>query len=108
MTAFTEAVQRLQRAEDALQAAHAIVNAAERQHGPDSKQADAAIKGPQNAACDAHSAAEEELAKVPASTAQEALLKAHLLLNDAQMGDILKAVREDIARFVDAPDRADA
>lgn len=100
MTAFADAVQRLNEAEANLQAAHAIVNAAEREHGPDSAEADAAIQGPQGTACDAHGAAVEALAKIPASTAQEALLKASLLMDAGLSDKLIKAVRDDCASFV--------
>ncbi|MEM1088448.1 MAG: hypothetical protein AAGH90_12030 [Pseudomonadota bacterium] len=106
---FEAAVQMVHDARADHLAACAAVTAAETEHGLDSPEAEQAIKGPQYAAVDAQIAAEEALAHTPATTAQEALQKAYLLINECLPQADIKAVKEDIARFVDDPSQtADA
>lgn len=108
MTTFTDAVTAIVTARaDHLAACH-IVAAAENTHGVGSDEAHEAISGPQKSACDAELDAEERLALTPATTAQEALQKAYLLMDAAIDDRSIKAVKADLARFVDMPDRAGA
>ena len=97
---FEAAVQMVHDARADHVAACAAVTAAETEHGLDSPEAEHAIKGPQHAAVGAEMAAEEALAHTPATTAQEALQKAYLLIEAAVPDEAIKAIKEDIARFL--------
>lgn len=107
MTAFADAVQRLEQARADHLTACAVVTVAETRHGVDSAEAEDAVNGPQAATGDALRQAEEALALIPATNAQEAFQKAHLLMGDS-MGDVVaKAVKADLARCVEEQPKPD-
>ncbi|MEM9150510.1 MAG: hypothetical protein AAGB19_08660 [Cyanobacteria bacterium P01_F01_bin.3] len=101
MPTVTQAIAELQLARMRLDAACDIVTKAENKHGVDSKEAEAEVNGLQSEAGDDVIAAEKALAAIPAQTAHDAMQKAMALLNEVVEPATVKAIRSDLAKFVD-------